>query len=138
MIGPWQHGQANIGQQQTGEVDFGPAAAFDQNEYWLRWYDYWLKGVDTGIMDLPPVRVFLMGANRWLDLAEWPPAGRDLSAGVLPGWCRAVGGLAEQRRADVRGAGGGRAAGQLCVRPGGPGAECDQRHETRAARSSVG
>ena len=73
VIGPWQHGQANIGQQQTGDVDFGPAAAFDQNEYWLRWYDYWLKDVDTGIMDLPPVRVFLMGTNRWLDLAAWPP-----------------------------------------------------------------
>ena len=106
-------------------LDFGPAAAFDQNEYWLRWYDYWLKGVDTGIMDLPPVRVFLMGANRWLDLAAWPPPDVTVSADLLPGRCRAIGGLAEQWRADFCRAGRGRAAGQLCVRPGGPGAECD-------------
>ncbi|MAF10994.1 hypothetical protein CMK11_11150 [Candidatus Poribacteria bacterium] len=72
-IGPWVHGQSNIGRQRTSELDFGPAAAFDQREHWLRWYDYWLKGVDTGIMELPPVRVFLMGANRWLDLTVWPP-----------------------------------------------------------------
>ena len=138
VIGPWQHGQANIGQQQTGEVDFGAAAAFDQNEYWLRWYDYWLKGVDTGIMELPPVRVFLMGANRWLDLAAWPPPDVTYQPIYFPGGYRAVGDLAEQRRADVRRAGRGRAAGQLCVRPGGPGAECHQRYGTRAARSSVG
>src|SRR5882762_4629825 len=29
----------------------------------IRWYDHWLKGQDTGIMDEPPVRYWLMGAN---------------------------------------------------------------------------
>jgi hypothetical protein len=27
----------------------------------LRWYDYWLKGIDTGIMDEPPVKYWVMG-----------------------------------------------------------------------------
>lgn len=72
-IGPWMHGQANIGQQRTGELDFGRLAAFDQKDYWLRWYDYWLKGVDTGVMELPAARIFVMGANRWLDFEAWPP-----------------------------------------------------------------
>ena len=38
----------------------------------LRWYDYWLKGIDTGIMDEPPVKVWVMGANRWLMADNWP------------------------------------------------------------------
>ena len=32
VIGPWQHGQANVGQRQTGELDFGPAAGRVRSE----------------------------------------------------------------------------------------------------------
>ena len=38
----------------------------------LRWYDHWLKGIDTGIMEEPPIRLFLMGANQWRYEHEWP------------------------------------------------------------------
>jgi uncharacterized protein len=38
----------------------------------IRWYDHWLKGVDNGIMDEPPVRYWLMGANEWRTGADWP------------------------------------------------------------------
>jgi len=38
----------------------------------LRWYDYWLKGIDTGIMDEPPVKVWVMGANKWQYADDWP------------------------------------------------------------------
>jgi uncharacterized protein len=31
----------------------------------LKWYDHWLKGIDTGVLDEPRVKVFVMGANRW-------------------------------------------------------------------------
>ena len=48
---------------------------FDIHAQRLRWYDYWLKGVANGVMDGPPVRAFLMGANRWLELDTWPPDG---------------------------------------------------------------
>src|SRR5260370_3800059 len=41
-------------------------------DYRLQWYDYWLKNVRNGIMDGPPVRVFLMGANQWLEAESWP------------------------------------------------------------------
>jgi predicted acyl esterase len=40
----------------------------------VRWYDYWLKGVDTGIMKEPPVKLFVMGINRWRYEEEWPLA----------------------------------------------------------------
>ena len=73
VIGPWIHGPSNIGKSNAGELDFGPEIAFDLYTYQLRWYDHWLKGIENGIMDDPPVRVFLMGANRWLNMQTWPP-----------------------------------------------------------------
>ena len=44
------------------------------NEEVLRWYDHWLKGIDTGIMDEPPIRIFVMGVNRFRYENEWPLA----------------------------------------------------------------
>jgi len=38
----------------------------------LRWNDHWLKGKETGIMDEPPVKVWVMGANEWRYAEDWP------------------------------------------------------------------
>jgi putative CocE/NonD family hydrolase len=38
----------------------------------LRWYDHWLKGIDTGMMDEPPMRLWVSGAEKWRDEYEWP------------------------------------------------------------------
>jgi putative CocE/NonD family hydrolase len=40
----------------------------------LRWYDYWLKGLDSGIDREPPIRIYVMGADTWRDEYEWPLA----------------------------------------------------------------
>ncbi|MFX0203877.1 MAG: CocE/NonD family hydrolase [Candidatus Hodarchaeota archaeon] len=40
----------------------------------LRWHDFWLKGIDNGIMDEPPIRIFVMESNRWRYENEWPLA----------------------------------------------------------------
>ena len=40
----------------------------------LRWFDCWLKGAPNGILDEPPVRLFVMGDNVWRDEREWPLA----------------------------------------------------------------
>ena len=40
----------------------------------LAWYDHWLKGADTGIMDGPAVRYVLPGAEGWHTSESWPPA----------------------------------------------------------------
>jgi len=73
IVGPWIHGPGNVGRRETGELDFGADAWFDLHGYRLRWYDHWLKGIENGIMGESPVRVFLMGANRWLEMETWPP-----------------------------------------------------------------
>lgn len=40
----------------------------------LRWYDHWLKGIDTGIMDEPPISILVLGDNKWRSEREWPLA----------------------------------------------------------------
>ena len=72
IVGPWIHGPVNINSQVPGEFDFGPDAAKDFNEIRLPWFDYWLKGVDTGIVDEAPVQVFVMGRNEWRTGSDWP------------------------------------------------------------------
>jgi putative CocE/NonD family hydrolase len=38
----------------------------------LRWYDHWLKGLDTGMMDEPPITIFVQGINTWRHENKWP------------------------------------------------------------------
>jgi predicted acyl esterase len=38
----------------------------------LKWHDHWLKGIDTDIMDEPPVKIWVMGANKWRHGEDWP------------------------------------------------------------------
>jgi putative CocE/NonD family hydrolase len=72
LMGPWSH-QINT-TTKLGEVDFGPDAQIDLDAYQIRWLDRWLKGQPTGIDEEPAARIFVMGANRWRDEAEWPLA----------------------------------------------------------------
>jgi len=71
IVGPWGH--LNVGARQSGELDFGPEAAFDVDSFRLAWYDRWLKGMENGVLKGPAVRLFLMGENRWIEMATWPP-----------------------------------------------------------------
>ena len=70
LMGPWPHAVNST--THLGDIEFGPTAVIDLNLYELRWFDHWLKGIDTGIMQEPPVRIFLMGENKWHDEKEWP------------------------------------------------------------------
>lgn len=50
----------------------------------LAWFDHWLKGHDTGIMDGPRIRYALPGADEWRSANQWPPpesALRDYALG---------------------------------------------------------
>ncbi len=59
------------------------------NDEVLRWYDHWLKGEDTGVMDEPPLHLWLMGADEWRCESEWPLARTEWTRFYL----RARGGL---------------------------------------------
>ncbi len=70
VIGAWGHGSS----QKTGDIDFGAAAHVNELALQLRWYDYWLKGIDNGLAAEPPVKLFLMGRNEWVLENEYPLA----------------------------------------------------------------
>ncbi len=73
LVGPWSHG--NIGSAALyGTVGFGGEAELDFVEERLRWYDRRLKGIDNGMDDEAPVRIFVMGENVWRSEQEWPLA----------------------------------------------------------------
>ncbi len=38
----------------------------------MRWFDYHLKGIDNGVLQDPPVHVFVMGRNEWRAAQDWP------------------------------------------------------------------
>jgi len=46
----------------------------EHHEEITRWYDYWLKGIDNGIMDEPPIKIFVEGKNEYRFEDEWPLA----------------------------------------------------------------
>jgi putative CocE/NonD family hydrolase len=71
LIGPWIH---NMGKRPIGELDFGEESEFKSTELRIRWFDSQLKGLDNGIMEEPPVRIFVMGINQWRYENEWPLA----------------------------------------------------------------
>ncbi len=72
IIGPWAHNWPDTASP-------GPAIGFLKEA--LRWWDYWLKGEDTGIMDEPQLRYWLAGptsssiapqAGGWVAESCWP------------------------------------------------------------------
>jgi putative CocE/NonD family hydrolase len=73
LIGPWAHNKAT----KLEGVDFGPDSNPPLGGIQLQWFDQFLKGKDTPLLSQAPVRVFVMGSNRWLEAREWPPRARQ-------------------------------------------------------------
>jgi putative CocE/NonD family hydrolase len=72
ICGPWPH--ALSASTRAGDVDFGAGSLVDLETLELRWFDYWLKGIENGVTSEPPLRLFVMGINAWRDEQEWPLA----------------------------------------------------------------
>jgi putative CocE/NonD family hydrolase len=109
LVGPWAHyppRTAQIGTARMGDVVFGLSAILDLENLQLAWLRRWLHD-DPGAWEWPaPVRLFVMGANRWRFEESWPLAraeDRDLyladpPSGATPGrleWTRPGGAIAE-------------------------------------------
>ena len=54
-----------------GSPDESDVEPLDALRELLRWWDHWLKGVDTGIMDEPPVTIYVQGEG-WRHDTDWP------------------------------------------------------------------
>ena len=76
MVGPIGHGPL------SGDLEY-PASRVESNEE-IRFFDYWLKGVDNGFDEEPPVKYYMMASarkdrpspkNGWRTADTWPPQG---------------------------------------------------------------
>jgi putative CocE/NonD family hydrolase len=84
-MGPWTHGGWRKGTKQ-GELTYPENAAKPpKNVDDGRWFEYWLKGVDNGIMKEPAVAYYVMGdtsdsnapGNQWRTADGWPPPAKE-------------------------------------------------------------
>jgi len=85
-MGPFGHGplSGDLAYPDSG----GIGGALGGADAELRWWEYWLKGVDNGIMREPPVKAYMMASarkgapspkNRWMSFGDWPPAPATVS-----------------------------------------------------------
>jgi putative CocE/NonD family hydrolase len=97
IMGPWGHllPYATPTSKGTGDIDFGPEALMELHAVQLRWFDHFLKGTQTGLFEEAPIRLFVMGDNRWRDENEWPLARTQYTKVYLRG-----GGKANSLRGD--------------------------------------
>ncbi|HRW11389.1 MAG TPA: CocE/NonD family hydrolase, partial [Caldilineaceae bacterium] len=73
VIGPWSHGTNWTSSYHEQEFGLhGSGMATDLTGLQLRWLDRWVRGIENGIEDETPVRLFVMGINQWRDEEDWP------------------------------------------------------------------
>ena len=77
IVGPWVHAASVSGSpgRPMGEFFFGNRSAstvVDVQGLQLRFYDHFIKGIDNGVADEKPVRLFVMGDNVWREEDAWP------------------------------------------------------------------
>ena len=130
LIGPWAHSFPHVAT---------PGPRIDFINYVIRWWDHWLKGRDTGIMNEPMLTAWLQQAEppqsryetrkgRWIAESVWPspdvaPLRLDLGPSGLgapsPAFAQAI-----RSPATV-----GIASGEWCPYGWGPDMPTDQREE---------
>jgi predicted acyl esterase len=80
-MGPFGHGALSGDIEYPNGGGIGNAQGGADSE--MRWWEYWLKGVDNGIMNEPPVKAYMMASarkgavspkNKWMQFGDWPPA----------------------------------------------------------------
>ena len=77
LMGPWTHSEPTG--SKLGDIDFGPHSYIEIIEEEKRWFDYWLKGIENGVTDEPPIKIFVMGKNEWRFEDDWPLARAKLT-----------------------------------------------------------
>ena len=75
VIGAWNHGGDRNANQYL--PDYSPTQPSHMAQWLedLRFFDFHLKGVDTGVMEGPPVTYVTMGEQTWNRTSTWPIEG---------------------------------------------------------------
>lgn len=64
LMGPWAH--HDFPQYSLKEDELNLVSEME------RWFDYWLKDIDTGVMDEDPIKYYTIGADEWKTAKAWP------------------------------------------------------------------
>jgi putative CocE/NonD family hydrolase len=130
LIGPWGHAYPHVAT---------PGPGIDFIGYVLRWWDHWLKGRDSGLMEEPMLTVWLQESEpprtrypkrrgRWIAEAAWPSP--NVAERV---WQLTEHGLGDKAEAFLRSirspATAGLASGEWCPYGWGPDMPTDQRED---------
>ncbi|MFO7981955.1 MAG: CocE/NonD family hydrolase [Desulfuromonadales bacterium] len=137
LVGPWGHKYPHLGKP-------GPAIGFLQEA--LRWWDYWLKGKETGIMEeprlrawmqksVPPTTALTLSPGYWVAEDEWPSSHIEKRRYSLePGWIRPEGEAASKTPLSLQSPlSVGLFAGKWCSFSATPDLPHDQREEDGGA-----
>ena len=74
ILGPWDHGgRRNISPFNLSDSEF------DHQGELLKFFDYHLQGLNSGIQDEAAVHYFTMGEEKWKASEAWPPEARRIS-----------------------------------------------------------
>jgi uncharacterized protein len=103
-IGPWNHGFPN-------DSDYGPL--FEWRDQAVRWFDYWLKGRETGVLSDPKVIIYQQHwhppgsqsqdvPGEWRAENSWPPAGATTTTLYLQSEHRLAFSASEDGRDQLR------------------------------------
>jgi uncharacterized protein len=71
VVGPWAHGETG---SRIGARDFGPDASQAALDLTALQLAFFTAVLEDRLDDVAPVRVFVMGADRWREEERWPPA----------------------------------------------------------------
>ena len=97
VIGPGQH--CNHEESGTFTDRFGELpirnASRPWKEWYLRWFDHWLRGRPDTFADLQAYNYFMLVEDRWYGADQWPPAKARIER-----WFLGSGGSANSRRGD--------------------------------------
>ena len=75
VIGPWNHGAT----QNASPYHTPESRRVMQSYEWLRFFDHYLKGIDTGLDSEKRLYYFTVGEERWKATKVWPVAGTQMT-----------------------------------------------------------
>ena len=85
LVGPWDH-ECTADKLGRAGLMVVPKSAFAHRwDHFIAFLDRYLMGLDNGFGAAGPIHYFTLGADRWRDAEDWPPAGIDCQAWYLHG-----------------------------------------------------
>lgn len=72
IVGPWSHVNSRVPHHSYAGDFLSDSAALEMDQEHLRWFDFWLKGIENGVLDSAPVRLYQPGTNVWREADHWP------------------------------------------------------------------